>query len=275
MRYDDDYNEEPKILTHGLKNALKLKGKYLWNIIYTTLIWQLVFGVIYGLACFIMWETLKYSWLFIVWRGALLCGLFMGVLWMWGDYKIEKYKINLVADRLWLIFQNGLKTSINLTNKELARVVRRKRKWRKQKNIKKKKWQSIKEKKYFTQKVENLLDISIVERMWTYDNSKFRGCNGTYLYSLFFYRIFHSMFNGNITSIPRWVSIQWKKEVSKWEKDIEKDKKNKKTTVVNVKRHNKWQRKKNNNYWCMKYLTKMSNRRKKWKKNMKKWKQKN
>lgn len=100
MRYDDDYNEEPKILTHGLKNALKLKGKYLWNIIYTTLIWQLVFGVIYGLACFIMWETLKYSWLFIVWRGALLCGLFMGVLWMWGDYKIEKYKINLVADRL-------------------------------------------------------------------------------------------------------------------------------------------------------------------------------
>ena len=89
-----------RYFTYKIKQMLKLKGKYFWNIIYASLIWQLGFGIIFGLVSFVLWYILSNKWIFMIWRGTILFGLIMGLFWIWDDHKEEKDQMDRVADKL-------------------------------------------------------------------------------------------------------------------------------------------------------------------------------
>jgi len=94
------YDGNEYIIHNILKKKLGLKGTFLWNIIYTTILCQIVFAFLIGIISFIVWYLFWNKWTFMAWRGTILIGIILGVYWIINDYRDEKNRMNMVVDNL-------------------------------------------------------------------------------------------------------------------------------------------------------------------------------
>jgi len=91
---------EPKsYFTFGIKKKLGLKGKLFWNVVYCSILWQVVFAIIYLTGAFILW-SFDTGWADYVFRGALLLSVINSIWWCFCDHFEEKETINNVAESL-------------------------------------------------------------------------------------------------------------------------------------------------------------------------------